>query len=60
MNSQLSPVTSILAAIMMLAVFALAWGGIRLVRHSGAERTKGILMLVCAAVILGNVLIWTV
>jgi hypothetical protein len=45
-------------AILMLAAFALAWGGVRLIRRG--ERQKGVLMVVCALVALGNVLIWTV
>lgn len=45
-------------AILMLAAFALAWGGVRLIRRG--ERQKGVLMIVCALVALGNVLIWTV
>lgn len=45
-------------AILMLAAFALAWGGVRLIRRG--ERQKGVLMMVCALVALGNVLIWTV
>lgn len=43
-------------AIAMLAVFALLFGGTRLWRR---DRRKAILMVVCAFVILGNVLIWT-
>lgn len=49
---------STVLAVLMLAAFALAWGGVRLVRKG--ERQKGVLMIVCAAVALGNVLIWTV
>lgn len=45
--------------ITMLAVFALVFGGIRLIRAGGDSRTKGVLMLVCAGVLVGNVLIWT-
>jgi hypothetical protein len=45
-------------ALAMLAVFALAGGGIHLIAK-GRDRRKGALMLACAAVILGNVLIWT-
>jgi len=52
--------SSIVLSIAMLAAGALIWGGIRLVHRGGATRTKGILMIVCAAVIVGNVLIWTV
>ena len=43
--------------IAMLAAFALALFGARLLRT--AERTKGVLMLVMAAVLVGNVLVWT-
>lgn len=46
-------------AIGMIAVFALILGGLRLLRRGGAERTKGVLMLVLAVVIMGNVLILT-
>lgn len=46
------------AAMAMIAVFALAAGGLYLIAKR-RERTKGALMLACAAVILGNILIWT-
>ncbi|WP_447723982.1 hypothetical protein [Sphingomonas koreensis] len=49
---------STVLAILMLAAFALAWGGVSLIRKG--ERQKGVLMIVCALVALGNVLIWTV
>lgn len=41
-----------------LAVLALAWGGVTVLRRG--DRQRGVLMLACALVILGNVLIWTV
>ncbi|WP_313538342.1 hypothetical protein [Sphingomonas sp.] len=44
--------------IAMLAVFALAWGGVTVLRRG--DRQRGVLMLVCVLVILANVLIWTV
>lgn len=47
---------SILQSIAVVAMFALVWGGVRLFK---ADRTKGVLMIVCAFVILGNLLIWT-
>ena len=50
--------TGLAPAVAMLAAFALVIGGLRLVRRP-ADRTKGVLMLVCAAVLIGNVLIWT-
>ena len=42
----------------MFAAFALGFFGAKLARHPGPERTKGVLMLVMAAVLVGNVLIW--
>jgi len=42
----------------MLAVFALLWGGVTILR-SGQDRTRGVLMLVAACVLLGNVAILT-
>jgi hypothetical protein len=45
----------ILLSIGVLAMFALVWGGVRLLR---TDRTKGVLMIICALVILGNLLIW--
>ncbi len=45
-------------AIAMLAVFACLIGGIAVIRR-GRDRRKGVLMLVMAAVLLANVLIWT-
>lgn len=47
-----------LLSITMLAAGALLWGGVILIRRG--ERQKGVLMLVAAAVLLGNVLIWTI
>ena len=45
-------------AISMLAVFALIFGGVYLLVKK-RERQKGLLMLVLAVVIFGNVVIWT-
>ncbi|MBY8827097.1 hypothetical protein [Hephaestia mangrovi] len=45
-------------AIAMLAAVALVVGGIALIRRRDA-RTKGVLMLVMAAVLVANVAIWT-
>jgi len=45
-------------ALAMIAAFLLAVFGAKLAR--GADRKRGILMLVAAAVLVGNVLIWTV
>ena len=46
-------------SIAVLAIFALVGGGIWMIIRGG-QRLKGTLMIVCAAVLLGNVLIWTV
>jgi hypothetical protein len=46
-------------SILMIAAFALAAGGIHLLIRRD-DRKKGILMLLAAAVMFGNVLVWTV
>ena len=56
--SAVSSIASAAPAIAMVACFASAIGGMRLVRQ-GHDRRKGVLMLVMAAVLLANVLIWT-
>ena len=50
---------NIALSIAMLAVFALAVGGIYLWAKRG-DKQRGLLMLAAAIVILANVLIWTV
>lgn len=50
-------IASAALAIAMLAAFLLAWGGAMLLRRR-ADRSKGLLMLVMAAVLVANVLIW--
>lgn len=45
-------------SILMLAAFLLAAGGIHLLIKQ-RDRKKGILMLIAAAVAVGNVLVWT-
>jgi len=52
-------VNALAPTIAMLAVFALSVGGTHLIR-ARRDRKKGALMLVCAAVLLGNVAIWTI
>ncbi len=49
---------STMLALSVLAAFALLGGGAWLIVKRG-ERKKGVLMLIAAAVILGNVAIWT-
>lgn len=56
--SGLSGLYPLTMGIAMLAVVALAWGGVTVLRRG--DRQRGVLMLVCALVILANVLIWTV
>ncbi len=46
-------------AVAMLAAFALVFGGVKLARRP-EDRKRGILMIVAAAVLVGNVLIWTI
>ena len=45
--------------IAMVAMFLLVIGGIMLIRRGSETRQKGMLMLICAAVLFANVLIWT-
>lgn len=54
----MTAVASAAPAIAMLACFACIGGGAYLLR-TGRDRRKGVLLLVMAAVLLGNVLIWT-
>jgi ribosomal protein S26 len=54
----LSAIAQAAPAIAMLACLACAVGGIVRLR-SGDDRRKGVLMLVMAAVLLANVLTWT-
>ena len=50
-------INPILLSIAVLATFALVWGGVVVWRKG--DRQKGVLMVIAAAVLLGNVLIWT-
>ena len=56
MNSGLASAT---LSIVMIAAFLLGAGGMWLIVRRG-EAKKGVLMLVAALVLLGNVLIWTI
>ena len=56
MNSGLG---SAILSIVMIAAFLLGAGGMWLIVKRG-EAKKGLLMLVAALVLLGNVLIWVV
>ena len=53
----MSTTASLLLSIMMLGVIALGIGGVVQIRR---REMRGWLMLVAAAVLAGNVLIWTV
>jgi hypothetical protein len=56
MNGFLLAIAKAAPAIAMLAVFGLLWGGVLVWKR---DRQRAVLMLVCALVILANVLIWT-
>lgn len=56
MNAVLLTIARAAPGIAMLAVFGLLWGGIVVWKR---DRRRAVLMIVCAGVILGNVLIWT-
>ena len=51
-------IVSLAPAIAMLAAFACLIGGVRMIWGRSNVR-KGVLMLVMAAVLVGNVAIWT-
>ena len=55
----MSGFSSAAMAIAMIAAFLLVVGAVKLLRQP-ASRGKGVLMLVAAAVLVGNVLIWTI
>ena len=55
----MSGLVSTISAIGMIAAFALVVGGIRLIRREG-DRGRGVLMLIAAAVLVGNVVILTI
>jgi hypothetical protein len=49
---------ALLLSVMVIVVFVLGAGAAYLI-FSARDRRKGVLMLVAAAVLAGNVLIWT-
>jgi uncharacterized membrane protein len=51
-------IVSLAPAVAMLAALLLVWFGVRLAQRPDS-RTKGVLMVVMAVVLVGNVLIWT-
>ncbi len=58
MTGPLGSIASAAPGIAMLAAFACAIGGGYLLAKR-RERTKGVLLLVMVAVLVGNVLVWT-
>ena len=58
MNALLAALAAAAPAIAMLGVFTCAIGGGWMIAR-GRDRKKGALLLVMAAVLLGNVVIWT-
>ncbi|NIJ20478.1 hypothetical protein FHS95_002170 [Sphingomonas naasensis] len=48
----------LMLSIAVIAMFALVWGAVRTWR--GGDRFKGVLMLIAALVLLGNLLIWSI
>jgi hypothetical protein len=54
----LETLTDAAMALAIISAFLLGFAGVRIVTGR-ADRTKGVLMLGAAAVLLANVLIWT-
>ena len=62
MRPELSTAASMTLTLLTVAAIVLVWGGVTMIRRGdrdGGDRTKGVLMIVCAVVLVGNVLIWT-
>lgn len=63
MRPELSTAANLTLSLLLIAAVVLVWGGVTMIRkgdREGGNRTKGLLMIVCAVVLVGNVLIWTV
>jgi hypothetical protein len=58
MPGQPDAFASALLSVAVIAVLVLIWGGWKTWRRG--DRQKGMLMMICAVVIAGNVAIWTV
>lgn len=58
MNGGLEGIAAAAPAVAMLGAFACVFSGGWLIAKR-RDRTKGVLLLVMAAVLVGNVLIWT-
>ena len=59
MNPAFTAIASAAPAIAMLGVFACLIGGGAMVARPQGDTKKGVLLLVMAAVLLGNVVVWT-
>lgn len=63
MRPELSTAANMTLSLLLIAAVVLVWGGVTMIRkgdRAGGNRTKGLLMIVCAVVLVGNVLIWTI
>jgi hypothetical protein len=63
MRPELSAAANLTLSLLLIAAIVLVWGGVTMIRkgdRDGGNRTKGLLMIVCAVVLVANVLIWTV
>ncbi|WP_109807216.1 hypothetical protein [Sphingosinithalassobacter portus] len=58
MTGSLTPIAGFALMLTIAAMLALVAGGVWMIAKRN-DRRRGILMIVCAAVMLGNVLIWT-
>ena len=58
-EESLEGIAAVAMALAMIAAFLLVFGGVTLMRR-GEERGRGMLMLIAAAVLVMNVLIWTI
>jgi hypothetical protein len=59
MGAELVAITPLAMTIAMIASLLLAFGGVRLLRLR-QTRSRGVLMLAAALVLIMNVMIWTV
>ena len=55
----MTDVAGLAMAVAMLAAFALLFAGAKLALRP-QDRRRGLLMIVAAAVLVGNVLVWTI
>ena len=55
---EIGPLAATMLSIMTIAALLLLLGGLKLARRK-EDRSRGILMMVAALVLVGNVLIWT-